>query len=58
MIVEIAHYNLQDINKANQPFDVIGKIIPEFIDGAWSFSECMYEEPYEKSYEKEGVTSL
>jgi len=50
MIVEMAHNNLQDINKANQPFDVIGKIIPEFIDGVWSFSECVYEEAYEKSY--------
>jgi len=53
MIVELTHYNLQDINKANQPFDVIGKIIPEFTNGAWSFSEYIYKEPYEKSYEND-----
>jgi len=50
MIIEMTHNNLQDINKANQPFDVIGKIVPKFVDGVWSFSECVYDESYEKSY--------
>lgn len=48
MIVKIKHENLKDVNKPNQPFDIIGKIIPIFTDEVWSFSECLYERPYEK----------
>jgi len=50
MIVEMKSENLKDINTPNQPFAIIGKIIPTFIDGVWSFSECLYEQTYEKSY--------
>jgi streptothricin acetyltransferase len=50
MIVELRNENLKDINKSNQPFDVIGKIVPIFIEGVWSFSEHLYENTYEKSY--------
>ena len=50
MIEEINHKNISDINKPNQPFDVIGKLIPVFQDGEWSFTECLYKEPYEKCY--------
>ena len=32
-IVEISRQNLSDINKANQPFAVIGKLKPTFQDG-------------------------
>ena len=50
MIEEITHQNMKDINKSNQFFDIIGKIVPVFIDGKWSFSEVLYENPYEKIY--------
>jgi len=50
MIIEMTSENLHDVNKANQPFDVIGKIVPTFIDGAWSFSEYNYADSYEKTY--------
>ncbi|MCL2203254.1 MAG: GNAT family N-acetyltransferase [Defluviitaleaceae bacterium] len=50
MIIEMQDENLKDINKSNQPFTIIGKIIPTFIDGTWSFTECLYESPYEKIY--------
>ena len=50
MIEEINHDNIKDINKPNQPFNIIGRIIPEFKDGVWSFTECLYEKPYEKFY--------
>ena len=50
MIVEMRCENLKDINKSNQSFDIIGKIIPTFVDGVWSFTECLYEIPYEKNY--------
>ena len=50
MIEEITLKSLKDINKSNQPFDIIGKIISVFIDGTWSFSECLYDNSYEKIY--------
>ena len=50
MIKEITQQNLQDINKPNQSFPIIGKIIPVYLNGAWSFSECLFEKGYEKEY--------
>ena len=49
-IVEINRQNLSDINKANQPFEIIGKIIPIFVDGIWSYTEEIYEHHTMKSY--------
>ena len=50
MITEINNENKGDINKPNQPFEVIGKIIPIFHDGVWSFTEMLFDNPYSKSY--------
>ena len=50
MIKKITPYNLKDVNKPNQPFKVIGRIIPEFSNGTWSFSEEMFENEFEKEY--------
>lgn len=49
-IVKINHQNLADINKANQPFEIIGKIIPTFVGGIWTYTEEIYEQSYIKSY--------
>ena len=40
-IVKIDYQNLADINKANQPFEVIGRIKPTFSDGIWTYTEEM-----------------
>ena len=50
MIKEITQQNLKDVNKSNQSFTVIGKIVPVFSDGVWSFSELLFETEYEKEY--------
>jgi streptothricin acetyltransferase len=50
LIVEITPQNVCDINKPNQSFDVIGKIIPAYANGKWSFTEHLYEKPYRKNY--------
>ena len=50
IIIEMTHENIDDINKPNQPFDVIGKIVPVFQNEEWTFSECLFDESYEKSY--------
>lgn len=49
-IVRLDQQNLKDINKANQPFEVIGKIRPAFADGIWTYTEELYEQPYMKAY--------
>jgi len=49
-IVEMNAKNVSDINAANQPFEVIGRLVPSFYDGAWSFSERLYQKAYHKSY--------
>lgn len=37
-IIEINHGNLKDVNKLNQPFEIIGKIRPSFSDDAWIYT--------------------
>lgn len=49
-IVAINHQNLADINKANQPFEIIGKIKPTFVGGIWAYTEEIYEQSYIKAY--------
>ena len=49
-IVKINQQNLTDINKANQPFEIIGKIKPVFINGKWTYTEEIYEQSYRKVY--------
>lgn len=49
-IIKLDATNLQDINKANQPFEIIGKLKPSFINDAWTYTEELYERSYLKSY--------
>ena len=49
-IVKIDQHNLADINKANQPFEIIGKIKPTFADGIWTYTEELIEQSYTKIY--------
>ena len=52
-IVKINQNNFADINKANQPFEIIGKIKPIFDNENWSYTEEIYEQPYTKEYPSE-----
>jgi len=49
-IVKLNRETLPDINKANEPFEIIGRVKPSFVDGEWSYTEELYEHSYEKSY--------
>ncbi|MCM1183501.1 MAG: GNAT family N-acetyltransferase [Roseburia sp.] len=49
-IVKINQQNLTDINKTKQPFEIIGKIKPVFINGIWTYTEEIYEQSYMKVY--------
>lgn len=50
MIIEMKAEHIEDINKGNEPFMVVGRIIPKYENDTWIFTELLYEEPYEKSY--------
>jgi len=49
-IVPISHRHLSDINKPNQPFLVFGRLIPSYMNGKWTWTEELFEIPYEKRY--------
>lgn len=50
MITEISIENIKDINKANEPFLVVGKIIPRFENEVWTYTELLYNDAFLKSY--------
>jgi len=52
-IMPISERHLCDINKPNQPFLVFGRLVPVFENGKWSWTEELFEKPYEKKYPDE-----
>jgi len=50
MIIEMKADHLKDINKPNEPFMVVGRIILKYENDTWTFTELFYEEQYLKSY--------
>ncbi len=49
-IIKLSEKNLADINKANEPFEIIGNLKTRFMDGNWSYTEEILDDPYVKSY--------
>lgn len=49
-IVKINQQNISDINKANQPFKIIGRINPSYVNGIWTYTEEIYEYSDMKAY--------
>lgn len=49
-IVELTFCNLTDMNKANESFEIIGKLKPSLVNGEWTYTEELFEESYLKSY--------
>ena len=49
-IIKTSQQNFTDINKANQLFEVIGKIKSVFINGLWTYTEEIYEQSNIKVY--------
>ena len=54
-IVKLTRQNLADVNKSNQPFEVIGKIKPAFSDGIWTYTEELYDQTVLKAYPNDGI---
>lgn len=51
MIVPMTASNKADFNTANEPFEVIGRLIPKYEGGSWSSAEELFAYPHEKTYE-------
>jgi|LSQX01.1.fsa_nt_gb streptothricin acetyltransferase len=49
-IIAMDWEHLRDINKPNQPFTVFGRLVPAFEGGKWTWTEKLFETPYEKLY--------
>lgn len=49
-IVEMTHDNLSELNKANQPFDVIGYLDIKFEKGEWRYTEVLSDKIKSKQY--------
>ena len=49
-IVELIAENKMDLNKANQPFDVIGRLDIKFEKGKWSYTEVLSDTVKSKQY--------
>jgi ribosomal protein S18 acetylase RimI-like enzyme len=50
MIVEINNENVNSVNKSNESFMIFGKIIPEYKNNSWYFTEESFKESYEYIY--------
>ena len=46
---------MTDINKANAPFEVIGKIKPSYVNDEWIYTEEIYSYSYIKSYPNDDI---
>lgn len=49
-IVEMTEANKNDLNKANQPFDIIGRLDIRFENGKWEYSEVLSNAVSRKQY--------
>lgn len=49
-IVEMTIANKNDLNKANQPFDIIGRLDIRFENGQWEYSEVLSDAASRKQY--------
>ena len=54
-IVELTPERLPDMNKANEPFEIIGRVCPALSDGQWTYAEALDAIPTEKLYPVDDV---
>lgn len=54
-IVELTPERLSDMNRANEPFEIIGRVCPSLSDGQWTYAETMDDAPSEKLYPVDDV---
>lgn len=49
-ILRLSSDTLKDIGRTGEPFEIIGKLKPTFVDDKWTYSEEIYEKSYLHSY--------
>ena len=52
-IVKLSFGTLKDMNKPSEAFEIIGKLIPTFINNKWTYTEEIYDHSYLHSYPNE-----
>lgn len=52
-IVRLSSQNKKDINRPNQPFEIIGRLKPALSDGQWSYTEEIFDQTYSKTYQSD-----
>ena len=52
-IVEISKDKINDIMDLNEPFEIIGKIKPLFVNDEWSYTEELFDDSRWQSYPDE-----
>ena len=52
-IVKLNSNMLKDMNKLNEPFEIIGKLKPTFVNDEWTYTEEIYSQSYLHSYPDE-----
>ena len=52
-IVKLSFDTLKDMNKANEAFEIIGKLKPTFVNDEWTYTEEIYDFSYLHSYPDE-----
>jgi streptothricin acetyltransferase len=55
VIIRMTHFNMSDFNKSNESFSVMGRIVPTYEDGIWSYTEELFKEQYSKQYENDDI---
>ncbi|ANF97479.1 GNAT family N-acetyltransferase [Paenibacillus bovis] len=55
MIQQMDNANKHDYNRSNEGFTVIGRLIPQYENDCWSYTEELYDKPYPKEYEDENI---
>lgn len=55
MIVKLRQEHIRDIPESNEPFEVIGRLVLRYAEDAWSYTEDLLDEPYDKAYPDDDV---
>ncbi|KOP67369.1 hypothetical protein AMS62_20575 [Bacillus sp. FJAT-18019] len=55
MIRKMTQANITDYNKSCDGFTIIGRIVPRYEDGIWSYTEEIFKEHYNKQYELDDI---
>ena len=55
MIIALDTAHIADANRPNEPFQIIGRLIPTYTHGGWQAEEELLPKPHMKTYEEEEI---